>query len=397
MNTYLVTGGAGFIGSHLCEALLARGDRVACVDNFNDYYDPQRKRRNVAAAQRDPNYACHEADLRDNEALSRVFATVQPTHIAHLAAMAGPRRSIQQPRLYAAVNIDGTINVLEQARLHGVQAIVLASTSSVYGIPERVPFREDDPTDRPLSPYGATKKAAEVLAYTFHYLYGVPTTVVRPFTVFGPRGRPDMTPHLFVNAMVKGEAITLFNGGREVYRDYTYVGDFVPGVIAALDKAHPFEIFNLGNSRPIEMRHFMEVLQQVTGLDAVLEEKPAPRGEPLRTHADISKARELLGYNPSTDLETGLRNFWNWYQAEILGETAARDGGKTWVNSSAVSHGSLKESHDSSEESCDSSPASVDSLAEPTGGTKKPHDAAEESCDSVTEPIDAASENARVI
>lgn len=318
MNTYLVTGGAGFIGSHLCEALLARGDRVACVDNFNDYYTPDRKRRNIIAASQNPNYSCHAVDIRDHAALGQVFAQVQPTHVAHFAAMAGPRRSIEQPWLYAAVNIDGTVNVLDNARLHGVKAIVLASTSSVYGIPDRVPFQEDDPANRPLSPYGATKKASEVMAYTYHYLYGVPTTVVRPFTVFGPRGRPDMTPHLFVTAMRQGKPITLFNGGHEIYRDYTYVGDFVPGVMAALDVARPYDIFNLGNSKPIEMCHFMDVLQQVTGLKAIIEEKPAPRGEPLRTHADISKARELLGYNPSTTLETGLRNFWNWYQQEMM-------------------------------------------------------------------------------
>lgn len=319
MNTYLVTGGAGFIGSHICEALLARGERVACVDNFNDYYTPDRKRRNIAAALLNPDYSCHEADIRDEDALKAVFERVKPTHVAHFAAMAGPRRSIEQPRFYAAVNVDGTLNVLDNARLQGVRAIVLASTSSVYGIPKRVPFREDDPTDQPLSPYGATKKATEVLAYTYHYLYGVPTTIVRPFTVFGPRGRPDMTPHLFVNAMREGKPITLFNGGRDLYRDYTYVGDFVPGVLAALDVARPYEIFNLGNANPIEMRHFMAVLQRVTGLQAIIEEKPAPRGEPLRTYADISKARELLGYAPATDLETGLANFWRWYQQEVKG------------------------------------------------------------------------------
>ena len=206
---YLVTGGAGFIGSHLVDSLLARGDEVICVDNFNDYYSPMRKRRNIVAALESPGYTLVEADFRDPDTMEQVFATHRPARVAHIGAMAGPRPSVERPLLYEEVNVRGTINMLELARRHDVQGFVLASTSSVYGL-SPTPWSEDLPANQPLSPYAATKKAAEVLAYTLHYLHGMPTRVVRFFTVYGPRGRPDMTPYLFVNAMVQEKPITLF-------------------------------------------------------------------------------------------------------------------------------------------------------------------------------------------
>jgi UDP-glucuronate 4-epimerase len=316
--TYLVTGGAGFIGSHLVDTLLTRGEQVVCVDNFNTYYNPYRKRRNIVWAAEQPGYTLVEADIRDATAMEQVFETYRPQRVAHLAAMAGPRPSIDQPALYAAVNIAGTVTLLELIHRYDVQGIVFASTSSVYGRTTRLPFVETDSTDWPLSPYAATKKAGEVLAYTFHQLYGVPTSVVRFFTVYGPRGRPDMTPFLFVDRMVRGEPFILFNGGEELYRDYTYVDDIVAGVIAALDAGLPYEIFNLGNSRPVLMQHFVELLGQITGYEPLIEARPLPATDPPVTYADTGKAQQLLGYTPQTRVEDGLARFWEWYRVDVL-------------------------------------------------------------------------------
>lgn len=317
MTTYLVTGGAGFIGSHLSEALLRRGDRVVCVDNFNDYYDPARKRRNITVSLDHPNYMLVESDFRDRAAMEHVFATYKPTRVAHIGAMAGPRPSVERPLLYEDVNVRGTINLLELSCKHGVQGFVLASTSSVYGRAP-TPWSEDVRTDQPLSPYAATKKAAELLAFTFHSLHAMPTRVVRFFTVYGPRGRPDMTPYLFVDAMIKGKPITLFNGGNGVYRDWTYIDDIVTGIIAALDTDLPFETFNLGNSNPVQVRDFVAQIEQVTGLTARIEEKPLSAAEPTITYADVTKARNLLQYNPRVEVAEGLTRFWEWYQQEGL-------------------------------------------------------------------------------
>ncbi|MBC8076614.1 MAG: NAD-dependent epimerase/dehydratase family protein, partial [Chloroflexales bacterium] len=232
--------------------------------------------------------------------------------------MAGVRASVAQPQLYERVNVGGALTVLEAARRHDVQGFVLASTSSVYGRAP-TPWREDLPADRQLSPYAATKRAAELLAFTSHSLYGTPTTVVRFFTVYGPRGRPDMTPSLFVERMVKGEPFPLFNGGDELYRDYTYVGDIVDGVMAALDTPRPYEIINLGNARPVLMRRFVDLLGDITGLEARAERVPLPATEPLITFADTTKARTLLEWEPTTRVEQGLERFWAWYRDEILG------------------------------------------------------------------------------
>jgi UDP-glucuronate 4-epimerase len=314
---YMVTGGAGFIGSHIADALLARGDEVICVDNFNDYYSPARKRRNIAAALDQPGYTLVEADFRDRAAMERVFATYHPAKVAHIGGMAGPRPSVESPLLYEEVNVRGTVNLLELAHQHGVQGFVLASTSSVYGL-SPTPWTEDTSSDRPLSPYAATKKAAEVLAYTFHYLYKMPTRVVRFFTVYGPRGRPDMTPYLFVDAMLKGQPITLFNGGVGIYRDWTYVDDIVAGVVAALDTDIHFDIFNLGHSSPIQLRDFVGLLERITGRQAIIEARPLPAADPTITYANIDKAHRLLRYQPRVSVEEGLERFWEWYQHEIL-------------------------------------------------------------------------------
>ncbi|MCS6839484.1 MAG: GDP-mannose 4,6-dehydratase [Roseiflexus sp.] len=312
---YLITGGAGFIGSHLSEALLARGDQVVCIDNFNDYYDPARKRRNIARALAHPGYTLIEADFRDAEVMDHVFAQYQPQRVAHIGAMAGPRPSMRNPALYEDVNVRGTLIVLETAARYNVEGLVLASTSSVYGMAP-TPWSEDSPTDRPLSYYAATKKAAEVLAYTAHRQYGIPTRILRFFTVYGPRGRPDMTPHLFVDAMVAGTSITLFNGGVGVYRDWTYIDDIISGVVAALDAGYAFEIFNLGHSSPVQLIDFVTTLERVTGLRARVEVRPLPAADPPITYARIDKAARMLGFRPCTPLEEGLARFWEWYQSE---------------------------------------------------------------------------------
>ncbi len=313
--TYLVTGGAGFIGSHLVDALLAQGARVVAVDNFNDYYVPDRKRRHLLTAQAHPNFTLYEADIRDLAALTHIFAETRPTHVAHLAAMAGPRYSVQYPLLYEEVNVRGTMHVLELARQYAVQGMTVASTSSVYGaLP--TPWHEALSADKPLSPYAATKRAAEILAYTYHYQFGVPTRVLRFFTVYGPRGRPDMTPSLFVDKMRRGEPITLFDGGVGVYRDWTYVSDIVRGIIAALHVEVPFATYNLGNSAPVELREFVQTLEHITGLTAHIESQPLPASDPPKTYADIAQAQHDLGFQPQMPLERGLKLFWEWYQQE---------------------------------------------------------------------------------
>lgn len=313
---YLVTGGAGFIGSHLVEALLARGDEVICVDNFNSYYDPARKRRNIAVALDQPGYKLAEVDICDQPALEAVFERYKPQRIAHIAGMAGPRRSVEQPLLYEAVNVRGSMHVFDLARRYEASGLVFASTSSVYGL-SPTPWVETLAAVEPLSPYAATKRAAELLAYTNHNLYSTPTRVVRFFTVYGPRGRPDMTPYVFVDAMLRHQPITLFNSGVGVHRDWTYVDDIVAGVVAALDSDLPFETFNLGNSNPMQLCDFMALLEQITGLEARIESKPLPATEPTMTYANTEKAHRLLGFAPRTTVDIGLSRFWDWYQQEL--------------------------------------------------------------------------------
>jgi UDP-glucuronate 4-epimerase len=299
----------------LVDALLARGESVVVIDNFNDYYAPDRKRRHLVASLTHPRFRLFEADIRDAQAVQTVFAQTKPTYVAHLAAMAGPRYSVQHPLLYEEVNVRGTMHILECARQHGVLGLTVASTSSVYGdLP--TPWHEGLSADRPLSPYAATKRAAEMMAYTYHYQFGVPTRVLRFFTVYGPRGRPDMTPSLFVDKMKRGQPITLFNGGIGVYRDWTYVSDIVAGIVAALHVDRPFATYNLGNSAPVELRAFVDQLADITGLPAIIDTQPLPAADPPKTYADITRAQHELGFQPQTPLAEGLTQFWEWYRGE---------------------------------------------------------------------------------
>ncbi len=310
--TILVTGAAGFIGSHVAEALLARGDAIVGLDNFNDYYDPALKRANAAAFQNHPACTFYEGDIRDLPALEALFARERPAAVIHLAAMAAVRYSVQHPLLYEDVNVRGTLYLLELARRFDAGKFVLASTSSVYGETDKIPFQEDDPTDRPLAAYPATKKAGELLAHTYHHLHSLSVAVLRFFNVYGPRGRPDMTPYLFTERILRGQPITLFAEGQ-TRRDWTYIDDTVRGVLAALDTPLGYEIFNLGCSRPVVMRRFVELIEEYTGRRAIIETAPLPPSDPMTTYADVSKARRLLGYEPTVQLEEGMRRFVDWF------------------------------------------------------------------------------------
>jgi UDP-glucuronate 4-epimerase len=315
----LVTGGAGFIGSHTTEALLERGDEVVCLDNFNDYYTPQRKYANVAPLLKRPGYALIEGDVRDSDTLERLFETHKPKRIIHIAAMAGVRYSIQHPELYESVNVKGTLNVLEAARRFEVENVVFASTSSIYGSRHKVPFSEDVRVDWPVSPYAATKRACELLAYTYHHLHGLNFTALRFFTVYGPRGRPDMAPYLFTEAVFRGTELKMFGDGSSS-RDYTYIGDIVQGVVAAIDRPLGYEIINLGNNRTIYLRDFIALVETLVGRKAQVVQHPMPPGDVPRTCADISKAQRLLEYDPQTPFEEGLARFVDWYRNEVVGD-----------------------------------------------------------------------------
>lgn len=314
-----ITGGAGFIGSHTTAALLNRGDRVVCLDNFNDFYSPQRKRKNVAEFLDNPNYRLYEGDIRDQKRLEEVFAREKPDKVIHIAAMAGVRPSIQRPLLYEEVNVKGTLNMLEAARRHRVTHFLFASSSSVYGGQEKVPFSEDDPIARPISPYAATKAAGELLCHTYHHLYGLNVTCLRFFTVYGPKGRPDMAPYLFTKWVFEGAELKMFGDGTTC-RDYTYIDDIVSGVVAALDANLGYEVINLGNSQTVALRDLIALVEALVGKKAKIVPLPMQPGDVPRTWADISKARRLLGYNPRTPIEEGMKHFVAWYRQEVLSE-----------------------------------------------------------------------------
>jgi len=320
MTKVLITGGAGFIGSHTTEALLARGDEVICLDNFNDYYSPARKHKNAASFEGYHLYRLYEGDIRDAAMLDALFAAEQPDKVIHIAAMAGVRYSIQHPELYESVNVRGLLNTLEVIRRHEVSNFVFASSSSVYGADSPVPFREDAPCERPVSPYAATKRAGELLCHTYHHLYGLRCTCLRFFTVYGPRGRPDMAPYLFTRWVFDGEPLKMFGDGT-TYRDYTFIDDIVAGVVAALDADLSYEIINLGNSQTVMLRDFVELVEELTGHRANIVHMPPQPGDVPRTYADVSKARRLLGYDPKTPFAEGMAHFVDWYRKEVKQQT----------------------------------------------------------------------------
>lgn len=310
----LVTGAAGFIGSHLCDALLSRGDHVIGFDSFDEFYSPALKESNLATAIDDERFTLVRGDIRDSEALERIPDGVEV--VVHLAARAGVRPSIEQPELYTDVNVMGTMRLLEWCRARGIDSFVFASSSSVYGNNRKVPFSESDRVDHPISPYAATKKAGELLCHTAAHLNGTSIASLRFFTVYGPRQRPDLAIRKFATLLREGEEIPMFGDGS-TSRDYTYVDDTVAGILGALTWARAntgcHEIFNLGNSRTVTLSEMIEVLADEMGVVARLRRLPMQPGDVERTYADIGRAGEALGYNPSTDFRSGVRSFLRWF------------------------------------------------------------------------------------
>lgn len=311
----LVTGGAGFIGSHLAERLVSSGHCVSIVDDLNDFYSPEVKRANLNAVGAAGPVEFHWCDIRNVDAMDRIVGSFQPEAIFHLAARAGVRPSLEQPLLYEETNVKGTLILLEAARRNGVKKFVFASSSSVYGIANRVPFREDDPVHCPISPYAATKLAAEKFCFTYSHLYRLPVVCLRFFTVYGPRQRPDLAIHKFARLIEAGRPVPFFGDGSSG-RDYTYIDDAVSGLLAALSYDTRFEIFNIGNSRPVKLIELVSTLEAALGKPAVLERRPDQPGDVPLTFADISKAGRLLGYQPRTSFEDGIRKFVEWMRAE---------------------------------------------------------------------------------
>lgn len=316
----LVTGCAGFIGSHVTEALLRRGNAVIGLDNFDDYYDPEIKHRNVAhiegtAADSGASFELQHGDIRDYDVVEQIAATGDVRAMIHLAARAGVRPSIEQAHLYSDVNLSGSVQLFEAAQRHGIKTIVFASSSSVYGERKEVPFRETDRVDGPVSPYAATKKAGELLAATYHHLYGFDISCLRFFTVYGPRQRPEMAIAKFTRAIDNDEVVSMYARG-EGRRDFTYIGDIVTGILAALDKHRGYGIYNLGNHRMVTVRELIQKIGAALGKTPRVEELPEQPGDVSTTCASVDLSREKLGYEPSTSLEAGLAKYVEWYQGE---------------------------------------------------------------------------------
>jgi UDP-glucuronate 4-epimerase len=327
----LVTGTAGFIGAALAQRLLARGDVVHGYDNHNSYYDPALKEARLERFIDHPNYTHQRADLADADAVNRAFATFKPQRVVNLAAQAGVRYSLQNPQAYVASNLVGFVNILEACRHGGVEHLVYASSSSVYGANRKLPFAVEDAVDHPVSLYAASKKANELMAHTYSHLYGLPTTGLRFFTVYGPWGRPDMSPILFADRISRGEPIDVFNHGHHS-RDFTYIDDIVEGVVRALDhvpgpdpqfdpmaptpatSSAPYRVYNIGNDRPVELLHYIEVIEDTLGRKAERRMLPLQPGDVPDSHADVTALKRDTGYAPSTPVEVGVRRFVDWYR-----------------------------------------------------------------------------------
>ena len=318
----LLTGGAGFIGSHLTRRLLGRGDRITVLDDFNDFYDPRRKRANVAEHLERDDYRLVEGDIRDASLVDDLFSSGRFDAVVHLAARAGVRPSLAEPVLYEEVNCIGTLHLLEAARRHGPEVFVFGSSSSVYGINEKVPFAESDEVDRPISPYATTKRTGELLCFNYHHLYGLRTSCLRFFTVYGPAQRPEMAIHKFTDLMARGRPVTLYGDGAS-RRDYTYIDDIVDGIETVLDLAPEFEILNLGGAETTALSDLVRWIAEELEVTPVIEYLADQPGDVPITFADVSKARRLLGYSPKVPIRDGLRRFVDWYR------TAHAEGSRT--------------------------------------------------------------------
>lgn len=320
MSTYLITGGAGFIGSSLIEELLKQGNKVIAIDNFCDFYDTKIKENNIKELVKNKNFKIYRKDIRDRQALKEIFDENDIDIVMHLAAMAGVRPSIENPVLYQEVNCMGTQNILEEMKEHNVKKLVMASSSSVYGNCKEVPFREDMIVDYAISPYAATKKANEVMTHVYHKLFDMNVIMLRFFTVYGPKQRPDLAINKFTRLMLDGKKIPMFGDGT-TSRDYTYIDDIVDGIIKScnyvLENKNVYEILNLGNSSPVSLKEMIETIGQALEIKPDIEQLPMQPGDVERTYADISKAKKLIGYEPKTTFKDGIKKFTDWYKENI--------------------------------------------------------------------------------
>lgn len=309
----LVTGGAGFIGSTLCEKLIVLNHRVICLDNFNNFYNPSIKKNNIANLTENKNFILFEADICDKEYLKKIFSKNKIDLVVHLAAMAGVRPSIENPLLYEKVNVEGTLNILDCVKENNIKKMIFASSSSVYGGNKKVPFSETDKVDNPISPYAATKKAGELLCYTYHHLYDISVYCYRFFTVYGPRQRPEMAIHKFTRQIFNNDKITIFGDGSSS-RDYTYVDDIIMGITNCIEAIEGYEIINLGNSSPTSLLTLIKLLEEASGKQASIKNESMKPGDVFTTFADTSKASRLFNYTPATSVKEGINKFISWYK-----------------------------------------------------------------------------------
>lgn len=316
----LITGGAGFIGSNLCETLLLNSDyNISCIDNFNDQYDPSVKRENIRDFSSSINYTLYEGDILDTSFLQHIFESNSFDLVIHLAAMTGVRPSLEDPTTYMNVNVLGTLNILEMMKKYNIENMIFASSSSLYGNNKTVPFSEQDNVDYPISPYAASKKAGELLCYTYHHLYNFNISCLRFFTVYGPKQRPDLAIYKFTKALFNNEPISLFGDGF-TYRDYTHIDDIVHGLINSIERLNGYNIYNLGESNIISLIDLIHLLEKYTDKTAEIKFLPRQAGDVFQTYADIEKARIQLGYSPKVPLEQGLNEFVSWYKSNVLKE-----------------------------------------------------------------------------
>lgn len=311
----LVTGAGGFIGSHLCDQLLAQGQTVTGLDNFDPFYEPKTKHANLQNAHKNARFKLVKGDIRDKALVERILGDSGVEAIVHLAAKAGVRPSLEDPLGYQDVNVGGTLTLLEAARQRKIERFIFASSSSVYGNNEKIPFAESDSVDHPISPYAATKKAGELLCHTWHHLYGMNVTCLRFFTVYGPRQRPDLAIHKFARLIREGKPLPVYGDGS-MERDYTYIDDILDGVTAGLERCRGYEVINLGESRPVRLDELIIALEGALGRKATIKRVDEQPGDVRRTCADIGKARRLLGYKPKTELKSGLARFVTWLDNE---------------------------------------------------------------------------------
>jgi len=314
---FLVTGGAGFIGSHVCERLLQMGNAVWSVDDLNNFYDPALKKQNIEAIKAaSPNFTFVPGDITYKPVLERLFGGTKFDQIIHLAARAGVRPSLAEPALYQRVNVEGTVKLLEFARANGVRKVAIASSSSVYGVNSKVPFAEDDPIFSPISPYAASKLACEALGHVYHHVYGMDIVMLRFFTVYGPRQRPDLAIFKFTNLISQGKPIPVYGDGKTA-RDYTYITDIVDGVISVTQKEFGYQIFNLGEAQTVQLWYLVSLIENALGKKAIIDRQPAQPGDVPITYANIGRARSLLGYSPGIKIEQGIPLFVEWFREHV--------------------------------------------------------------------------------